>query len=282
MHPGQQFYAFHAPACPIQNHTPPQPPKDRLTPTQTTTWQQIQQKTQFLANSCATVLSTRRTPTDIEQELLNHLLDTIRHDLDRAFPPSFNGAMTSFECAPSAVHSGYGLPRSAIVSPNNSIHRADRGSGTNAVGCGILRRAVVRGISLDAPQHASASSLEPVTRRPTNRRKRMIQNNLPCSWCRVTQSPEWRSGPNGNRTLCNACGLQYAKRKREMAEQDHPDGFLASVSPTPEFRLTHPADFAFQTSKGRSDPLGPAPDHTSTFLRDDQATVREVSQLLNN
>lgn len=30
----------------------------------------------------------------------------------------------------------------------------------------------------------------------------------PCQYCRVTETPEWRVGPNNTR-LCNACGLRY-------------------------------------------------------------------------
>lgn len=32
-----------------------------------------------------------------------------------------------------------------------------------------------------------------------------------CHRCGTTETPEWRSGPNGLRTLCNACGLFHAK-----------------------------------------------------------------------
>ena len=35
-----------------------------------------------------------------------------------------------------------------------------------------------------------------------------------CSNCETTVTPEWRSGPDGPRTLCNACGIQYRKRVR--------------------------------------------------------------------
>lgn len=34
---------------------------------------------------------------------------------------------------------------------------------------------------------------------------------LECNHCSCTSSPEWRRGPNGKRTLCNACGLFYSK-----------------------------------------------------------------------
>ncbi|KAJ7761937.1 hypothetical protein DFH07DRAFT_1020087 [Mycena maculata] len=38
-----------------------------------------------------------------------------------------------------------------------------------------------------------------------------------CHSCHIRETPEWRRGPDGARTLCNACGLHYAKlmRKRE-------------------------------------------------------------------
>ena len=32
-----------------------------------------------------------------------------------------------------------------------------------------------------------------------------------CSFCHETQSPEWRKGPEGPGTLCNACGLRWVK-----------------------------------------------------------------------
>lgn len=32
-----------------------------------------------------------------------------------------------------------------------------------------------------------------------------------CQRCGTTETPEWRRGPNGLRTLCNACGLFHAK-----------------------------------------------------------------------
>lgn len=30
-----------------------------------------------------------------------------------------------------------------------------------------------------------------------------------CSHCQVTQTPQWRAGPEGPNTLCNACGVRY-------------------------------------------------------------------------
>ncbi|KAF8589361.1 GATA-domain-containing protein [Ramaria rubella] len=48
-----------------------------------------------------------------------------------------------------------------------------------------------------------------------------------CHSCNIRETPEWRRGPDGARTLCNACGLHYAKliRKRDktMGAQGHAD-----------------------------------------------------------
>ncbi|WFD35867.1 hypothetical protein MCUN1_002735 [Malassezia cuniculi] len=58
--------------------------------------------------------------------------------------------------------------------------------------------------------HARSSSGEKPTRGKNN-------ENHVCQGCSATSTPEWRKGPTGPRTLCNACGLLYAKmwRKRE-------------------------------------------------------------------
>ncbi|GAA5821518.1 hypothetical protein JCM3770_001059 [Rhodotorula araucariae] len=38
-----------------------------------------------------------------------------------------------------------------------------------------------------------------------------------CANCGRTQSAEWRSGPTGPKTLCNACGLRWSKAKSQAA-----------------------------------------------------------------
>jgi hypothetical protein len=48
-----------------------------------------------------------------------------------------------------------------------------------------------------------------------------INRNLYCYMCGVTETPEWRRGPSGEHTLCNACGLQYAKSIRNLKNQQN-------------------------------------------------------------
>lgn len=43
------------------------------------------------------------------------------------------------------------------------------------------------------------------------KRGRKKKANTICTQCRLENTPEWRKGPEGSRTLCNACGLFYLK-----------------------------------------------------------------------
>ncbi|KAF9363081.1 hypothetical protein BGX34_004899 [Mortierella sp. NVP85] len=40
-----------------------------------------------------------------------------------------------------------------------------------------------------------------------------------CQSCHTSDTPEWRRGPDGAGTLCNACGLQYAKLLKRQQQQ---------------------------------------------------------------
>jgi hypothetical protein len=33
------------------------------------------------------------------------------------------------------------------------------------------------------------------------------------------QTPEWRKGPEGRKTLCNACGLRWAKHEKKRKQR---------------------------------------------------------------
>ena len=41
-----------------------------------------------------------------------------------------------------------------------------------------------------------------------------------CHSCNRAETPEWRRGPDGARTLCNACGLHYAKLTRKLGPKN--------------------------------------------------------------
>lgn len=61
-----------------------------------------------------------------------------------------------------------------------------------------------------------------------------------CVTCGRTDSPEWRKGPLGAKTLCNACGLRWAKRNQKKKAEtaantaDDDDGSAKETSRAPE------------------------------------------------
>ncbi|XP_061371955.1 GATA transcription factor 15-like isoform X3 [Gastrolobium bilobum] len=44
----------------------------------------------------------------------------------------------------------------------------------------------------------------------------LSENKKCCTDCRTTKTPLWRGGPAGPKTLCNACGIRYRKRRASM------------------------------------------------------------------
>ncbi|KAJ5779699.1 hypothetical protein N7457_007419 [Penicillium paradoxum] len=50
-----------------------------------------------------------------------------------------------------------------------------------------------------------------------DRRKRLKAQHV-CGDCGTADSPEWRKGPNGPKTLCNACGLRWSKKEKKRQE----------------------------------------------------------------
>jgi len=64
---------------------------------------------------------------------------------------------------------------------------------------------------------------EKIANRKRRQRKGKIvhgRKEKQCEWCKTTQTPEWRTGPQYT-TLCNACGLQFRKLNRMEEEQEN-------------------------------------------------------------
>ncbi|KAL9540814.1 hypothetical protein MBANPS3_009475 [Mucor bainieri] len=52
------------------------------------------------------------------------------------------------------------------------------------------------------------------------RKKHKGADEYVCSDCGTTSSPEWRKGPMGPKSLCNACGLRWAKKNKKRDLND--------------------------------------------------------------
>mmetsp|Transcript_38102 Transcript_38102/g.52938 ORF Transcript_38102/g.52938 Transcript_38102/m.52938 type:complete len:404 (+) Transcript_38102:35-1246(+) len=57
------------------------------------------------------------------------------------------------------------------------------------------------------------------------------KEKLQCQRCGTKETPEWRRGPHGPKTLCNACGLKYAKvlKRNTQATHDSTDSYEAAI-----------------------------------------------------
>jgi len=61
------------------------------------------------------------------------------------------------------------------------------------------------------------------------KKKLKVAEEYVCTDCGTLDSPEWRKGPSGPKTLCNACGLRWAKKEKKrstggtmsLTPQDH-------------------------------------------------------------
>ncbi|KAF8458056.1 hypothetical protein BGX38DRAFT_642710 [Terfezia claveryi] len=54
------------------------------------------------------------------------------------------------------------------------------------------------------------------------KKKQKIADEYVCTDCGTLDSPEWRKGPKGPKTLCNACGLRWAKREKKRTQGSGP------------------------------------------------------------
>ncbi|KAG8767336.1 blue light receptor [Ceratobasidium sp. 428] len=67
---------------------------------------------------------------------------------------------------------------------------------------------------------------------PSTSGAQVAQPGRECSVCHRTDSPQWRKGPNGPNTLCNSCGLAWARTQRKPEGASERPGSSRSPSPT--------------------------------------------------
>ncbi|KAG0348330.1 hypothetical protein BG005_011613, partial [Podila minutissima] len=125
---------------------------------------------------------------------------------DSGFSSSTNSNSISMDRSGGSV-SGItqGLQNSNIDNHSSSSRRS---SGS------INGATVVNGVKTSTPENMQHQKY----------RKRAKRTQPPgrCLSCDSSDTPEWRRGPDGARTLCNACGLHYAKLMKRQNEQKQP------------------------------------------------------------
>ncbi|KAK7687765.1 hypothetical protein QCA50_008984 [Cerrena zonata] len=71
----------------------------------------------------------------------------------------------------------------------------------------------------EAAREAEKSAAEAVDTKPSIPPSDPPVEGQTCLGCGATSTPEWRRGPMGPRTLCNACGLVYAKMIKKRTRE---------------------------------------------------------------
>ncbi|TVY34423.1 Cutinase palindrome-binding protein [Lachnellula occidentalis] len=87
--------------------------------------------------------------------------------------------------------------------------RYQDGERSQGISTGDISPALIRGdagIAIAADKEARASD---------KRKKIKLPDEYVCTDCGTLDSPEWRKGPSGPKTLCNACGLRWAKKEKK-------------------------------------------------------------------
>lgn len=70
------------------------------------------------------------------------------------------------------------------------------------------------------------------------KKKLKLADEYVCTDCGTLDSPEWRKGPNGPKTLCNACGLRWAKKEKKKANSNTPGNHSTSTPGLPMHQST--------------------------------------------
>lgn len=67
-----------------------------------------------------------------------------------------------------------------------------------------------------------------------DKKKIKLADEFVCADCGTLDSPEWRKGPKGPKTLCNACGLRWAKKEKKRSGPDGCErtGSIGDLTPT--------------------------------------------------
>eukprot|EP01116_Phalansterium_solitarium_P023137 TRINITY_DN794_c1_g1_i1.p1 TRINITY_DN794_c1_g1~~TRINITY_DN794_c1_g1_i1.p1 ORF type:complete len:273 (+),score=114.85 TRINITY_DN794_c1_g1_i1:87-905(+) len=126
-------------------------------------------------------------------------------DPQRPKPLLFAGAALSAAPAADQVRAAY----------LHGMYAANAGSLVDAFGpAAELQQQQVHASHKKQGGSASLSSLQRRRRAASGRSS--TQQQMQCTMCAATDTPEWRRGPTGDRTLCNACGLHYAKSVKKQ------------------------------------------------------------------
>ncbi|KAJ6507975.1 hypothetical protein C8R47DRAFT_1100181 [Mycena vitilis] len=153
---------------------------------------------------------------------------------------------------------------SALPAPNSSN---STGSGSGSSGGGPPQTTAEQDMELIRTKRASttaggAGGVSAGQPKSKYRKRSSGQRATPpgkCHSCHIRETPEWRRGPDGARTLCNACGLHYAKLIRKRDKEHGANGAAPQID-MDTLRASARADIAEKSgSRGNKAAAAAAP-----------------------
>jgi hypothetical protein len=166
-------------------------------------------------DSALLLLNRRHIWSEIERHAAN-VNELIAKAKFRAFSPSAEAESDLYNSASCLLKSVHSLQPSSI---NHGMATA------TATGLHANVRAVPAEVDNRRRKAALISSAEDGgggggSAAPRRKKVQAPVSGQACAQCHRTDSPEWRKGPDGQHSLCNACGLRFA---RQQAKQQKPE-----------------------------------------------------------
>ncbi|XP_019434042.1 PREDICTED: GATA transcription factor 8-like isoform X2 [Lupinus angustifolius] len=183
--------------------------------------------------SCTTITTTTTTTTKDDSSSFHNQFQTSSPVSVLESSSSYSGGKTIPRSSPEIyipVPCGRARskrPRPAAFNPHPAMHLISPAS--SCVGENMQPNVVSIKASSDSENFAES---QPVTKMPKHcsgdhKKRKKIKLSLPspppaddtnqngsqavrkCMHCEITKTPQWRAGPMGPKTLCNACGVRY-------------------------------------------------------------------------
>ncbi|KAL7311743.1 hypothetical protein PS15m_009467 [Mucor circinelloides] len=169
----------------------------------------------------------RESSANSDQTLSNTSLTTGTGDMDDDSSEDFddfNIPANAPNVYTQGVNSSYDINESLALFTGLRYDLGERSSGISlGLEAGELTNIGMNQL-MSAPIIVSnAENIQERTKSPSDKprsgkKKRVEKFDVPkiCTDCGTTDAPEWRRGPSGPKTLCNACGLRWSKTKKKL------------------------------------------------------------------
>ncbi|EKM78624.1 hypothetical protein AGABI1DRAFT_114240 [Agaricus bisporus var. burnettii JB137-S8] len=148
-------------------------------------------------------------------------------------------------------------------------NNADSPEGQYALGADKGQTTAEQDMEMIRSKRASSTAGANTTAGQTKSKYRKRSRATPpgkCHSCNIRETPEWRRGPDGARTLCNACGLHYAKlmRKRDKTDPTGQTPRIDLETLRASARAAESSDKSRSKNKNAAEPSSPTDSKSSS------------------